>query len=124
MTGACRARRRGRGAARSKRAPLGVGEVFARAGDGELDQRRRDGREDGEHDGHERVAAASFAVFAAAAHAEDGGELHEVGDGHDGRGHDPGDRLDQDVAVGDVRDFMSKHALELFRGTAGAGCLP
>ena len=27
--------------------------------------RRRDGREDGEHDGHERVAAASFAVFAA-----------------------------------------------------------
>ena len=88
-----------------------VGQVLTRAGDGHLDDAGGDGGQDGQQERGDGVGAA-FLVIAAA--AEDGGELHEVGDADDDRGQHTGDGLDQDVTVGDVADLVGDDAAQLF----------
>ena len=88
-----------------------VGQVLTRAGDGHLDDAGGDGGQDGQQERGDGVGAA-FLVIAAA--AEDGGELHEVGDADDDRGQHTSDGLDQDVTVGDVADLVGDDAAQLF----------
>lgn len=88
-----------------------VGEIFPGTGYGHLDEAGGEGREEGENQGRDGVAAA---VLVAA--AEYRRELEDVGQGDDGGGEDAGDGLDEDVPVDDVADFVGDDAPQLFRG--------
>src|SRR5689334_20567527 len=89
-----------------------VGLKLTRARHGELHQHRRDRREDGEDDHDERVAAALLVVTSP---AEQRAPLRHVREPGDGAGQRGGDRRDEHVTVGDVRELVREHALELVR---------
>ena len=96
-----------------------VGHVLALPRDGDLDDHRRDRRQD---DRGERPDQAERAVVVVA--AEEQRELEEVGDGRDRAGDHRGDARDEDVAVLDVGDLVREDALQLAAGQGVQDALP
>src|SRR5271154_3318831 len=91
----------------------GIGLIFARTRDSELNQ----GGCDGSYEQHEQsgeAAPSAVVTFTAAVAAEDHGPLSHAGQHGDCARERGGYRTDQDVAVVDVAKLVSKHAFELF----------
>ena len=87
----------------------GVSQVFPGSRNGQLDDGSGNGGQHGQEQPHERIRAVAFFIPGA---AENGSELQEVGKGGDGRSHDAGNGLDENVAVGDVGHFVGQHAFD------------
>ena len=96
----------------------GVGQVLALPRDRELDELRRDGREDGEDDRHDdedelqRCRRCPCCCLRLPA-AEPRPAHEEVGQQRDQPHEHDGDRHDADVVVADVRHLVRDHAFEL-----------
>ena len=97
----------------------GIREVLALPRDGQLQDHRRDRRDD---DRRQRAEHAERVVAVVGAAAEDHPELQDVGDGRDRRGDHRGDRADEDVAVLDVGELVREHGADLIlrAGTCAA----
>jgi len=86
-----------------------IGQVLPGAGDGELDEHRGKGRDDGEDDDGEDIAAPVIIVGRA---PEEGRKTGPVGDHGDGPRQCRGNTLYEDVAVLYVGELMGENTLE------------
>ena len=92
-----------------------VGLVLARAGDGKLDQRRRD-RCDDDHQQSAEAASAALPPVASAVAAEQGSPVAHARDQRNRAGQRRGDRAGEDVAILDVAEFVRQYAFQLLIG--------